>query len=261
MLSGSMETKAFPAEFKVDFEGRSFTGYASTFGNVDLGGDRVHAGAFAKTIQERGNRVKVLWQHSRFDPIGKPVRLEEDLKGLITETKVSDTTLGRDVLTLMADGVVDQLSIGYDVVKFGYDGDVRDLLELRLIEYSPVTFAMNEEAVILGVKEQARRLAEHGLKAGRVLSKRNLGLVRDAYEALGSLLDAAGKPDDESTSEDDAADDKKAKEPVQATPEPLGEPFAGLMKEIRDLGGWSREQTLLRELQAFGRQLKTGEPN
>ena len=56
-----MKFKSYPTEFKVDEENNVFEGYASIFGNKDAGGDIVQRGAFKKTLQEGGNRVKVLW--------------------------------------------------------------------------------------------------------------------------------------------------------------------------------------------------------
>lgn len=269
--------KSFPAEFKAEGDGDTFEGYASVFGNIDQGGDRVLPGAFAKTISERQAAIRVLWQHSWFDPIGRPIHMEEDSHGLLTRSQVSWTTLGRDALTLIRDGVVDQLSIGYEVIKDAWDRDegTRDLVEVKLWEYSPVTFAMNELATINGVKtvdelqdllRKASFLTEHGLKDGRVLSRRNLSLVKQAYEALGSLIEVASQSDepDESTQSGDgdskADPEVDAKEPGTSTPTLSGasNPFEGVIAQIEELGGWSREQKLVEELRDFGQQLRTG---
>jgi HK97 family phage prohead protease len=135
-----------------DIEGRTFKGYASTY-DKDLGGDVIAPGAFAKTLAERGARVKVLWQHS--EPIGRPVDMREDGKGLYVEAKISNTRLGDEALELMRDGVIDQMSIGYSVPqgKSEYQEDgTRLIKELKLYEFSAVTFPMNEAAIITGVK-------------------------------------------------------------------------------------------------------------
>lgn len=146
-----MEYKS--VSFKADdVEGREFRGYASTW-DKDRGGDIILRGAFAKTLSERGDRVKVLWQHS--DPIGKPKAMREDDKGLYVEAQISKTRLGDEALELMRDGVVDQMSIGYSIPagKSDYDEDgSRIIRELKLYEFSAVTFSMNESAIITGVK-------------------------------------------------------------------------------------------------------------
>ena len=136
----------------VDNETRVFKGYASTY-DKDLGGESILPGAFAKTLSERADRVKVLWQHN--EPIGRPMKMYEDGKGLYVEAKISKTRLGDEALELMRDGVIDQMSIGYSVPqgKSDYDEDGNRMIkELKLYEFSAVTFPMNEKAFITGVK-------------------------------------------------------------------------------------------------------------
>lgn len=195
-----MEIKSFPFEAKVDLEKYEFEGYASTFGNTDLVGDVVEKGAFKKTIQERlpKNLIKVLWQH--YEPMGLPKHMEEDSKGLYVVAKVSKTNENQDRLQLMKDGVVDRLSIGYDVVKREIeeleDGKrIVHLKELKLYEFSPVTFPANEEAVITGVKgreleELLKRIPqlEQYIKAGHFLTPASRQRIEDAIKALQALL-------------------------------------------------------------------------
>ncbi|MDT8442368.1 MAG: HK97 family phage prohead protease [Desulfuromonadales bacterium] len=148
-------------EIKADLDRRTFEGYASTFGNVDLVGDVVVRGAFSKTLKERGDRVKVLWQHDA--PLGKPTEMHEDSEGLWVKGKVSKTRLGDEALELMRDGVVDSMSIGYAPLKSDPDPDrkgVTLLKEVKLYEFSPVTFPANESARIAGVKALAGRLTD-----------------------------------------------------------------------------------------------------
>lgn len=207
------EVKALPFEVKIDADKRTLTGYASTFGNKDLVGDIVQPGAFAKTISERGpnpNRngdIKVLWQH--WDPIGRPLHLEEDSKGLYVEAYISNTTLGNDALALAQDGVIDKFSIGYDVIQDEYDPNTssRLLKELKLYEFSLVTFPANESANVTGMKnyDQLRDLLQKTnsldvnrlLKAGKVLSNANRSLIENAIEALNSVLSLAEPPEDD----------------------------------------------------------------
>lgn len=128
-----------------------FSGYAAVFGNVDSGGDIIEKGAFAKTIAEDFARIKILSQHNSDGlPIGKPLELREDEKGLYIRGKISDTQTGRDIRTLLKDGVLAELSIGYDAVVFDYDSvtSIRHLKEIKLWEISIVTWAMNDQAKI-----------------------------------------------------------------------------------------------------------------
>ena len=119
---------------------------------MDSYGDIIEKGAFKKTLNENRNRVKVLWQHDTSEPIGKPIVMEEDSKGLYIKAQISQTDIGKKAMILMRDGVVDEMSIGYDVIKDEYKGKNRMLKELRLWEFSPVTFAANEKAKITSAK-------------------------------------------------------------------------------------------------------------
>lgn len=167
-----MERKQVAFELtEVDLEEGTFSGHASIFNIPDDGAppDIMLPGAFAKTIKEWGptgaNRIKILALHrSDWLPIGVPTRLTEDVKGLLFEGKISDTSLGRDVLTLLRDKVLTEMSIGFDVIKHEADRGrgARLLHEVRLWEISPVTWAMHPLAAIDDVKAM-RTMNENNL--------------------------------------------------------------------------------------------------
>jgi hypothetical protein len=98
-----LERKAVPAEYKTDLAKREVTGYAAIFGNVDLGGDRIVKGAFTKTLADDmpANRIKVRRNHE--SAIGMPIHMEQDSKGLLTVSRISQTPLGDETLTLIED--------------------------------------------------------------------------------------------------------------------------------------------------------------
>jgi len=172
-----MERKSFPFELEekgLDEETRTFKGYTTVTGILDDGGDIIDRGAFRKTLDEGGHRVKIFYIHDFGEPIGKPVKLEEVARGrlpksliekwpdatggLFVHAYISDTTRGNDALTLMRDGVLDELSIGYMSVKEemkedGPEGEaVRHLKEIKLMDVSPVPLAMNPAATVTDVK-------------------------------------------------------------------------------------------------------------
>lgn len=155
-MSDDMRVKSLPFEVKaVNAKDRIIEGYAAVFGNVDSYGDRIMPGAFAKTLSESASRVKVLWMHDRWEPIGKPVEMREDATGLFTRSYISKTPEGDKALTLAEDGVVDEMSIGYRLVAKKYqdnDWGGLDLFEVALVEYSFVTFASNPLARVSAVK-------------------------------------------------------------------------------------------------------------
>ena len=65
-----------------------FEGYASTFGERDLGGDIVEAGAFTKSLKARGPQgIKMLADHNPSMRIGVWEAISEDSKGLFLDRK------------------------------------------------------------------------------------------------------------------------------------------------------------------------------
>jgi len=172
-----MEYKAL--QFKaddVDADKRMISGYASTY-DLDKGGDIIVRGAFQKTLSEGAAKVKVLWQHNSQMPIGRPVSMTEDERGLFVESYIAKTRQGDEALELAREGIIDSMSIGYMVNESEYKDDgVRVITELTLMEYSLVTWPMNEAAIITGIKSLEVREIE------RVL--REAGLSRSQAKAV-----------------------------------------------------------------------------
>jgi HK97 family phage prohead protease len=146
------KTFALKLDAPPDDEGR-FTGYAAVFGNVDRGNDVIEAGAFKKSLQENPE-VPILWAHNTDEPIGVSTMMVEDGKGLKVEGQLAmEVQRAREVHALMSLGAIKGLSIGYGTVKRTFKGAVRHLQELRLGEFSPVVFPMNELATVDAVKQ------------------------------------------------------------------------------------------------------------
>jgi HK97 family phage prohead protease len=173
----------FKAE-DVNVGSRTFAGYASTW-DADLGNDIISKGAFNKTLQERGDRVKLLWQHET--PIGKPSVMTPDSKGLFVEAKISKTRLGDEAVELMNDGVIDQMSIGFSIPSGKSERDskgMRLIHETKLYEFSLVTFPMNENAFVTSIKS-----VKDAIKSG-TYDHTELKELADALSELNALLKA-----------------------------------------------------------------------
>jgi uncharacterized protein len=156
----------------VDVEQRTFEGYAAAYGNVDTDNDIIERGAFAKSIQEGfpSGRIKVLWQHRADMPIGLPIEMREDDRGLYVKARISRTEKGEEALQLMRDGVIDRMSVGFSIPGGKAEVDkagVRHIYEGKLYEFSVVTWPANDQAVITGVKtlKELREMAEQELSA------------------------------------------------------------------------------------------------
>lgn len=143
-----------------------FSGYASVFGVVDSYGDVVVAGAFKKTLKDT-NPVPMLWNHSVDQPIGL-IHLTEEERGLKAEGHLNlDVARAQEIRSLMKQGAIKGLSIGYQTVREAFDktANTRLLKEVKLWEVSPVVFPANTSATITDVKsaEELDALTEEEL--------------------------------------------------------------------------------------------------
>ena len=138
--------------YDIDEKNNLVKGYGSYFDNKDSDQDIIRKGAYNKTIQENGNRVKYLYQHDMMQPIGKMNELYEDEKGLVFVAEVPKTQLGTDVIELMKAGVITENSVGIMPIVKENKGDYREIREVKLYEISAVTLAANDQAKILDVK-------------------------------------------------------------------------------------------------------------
>jgi HK97 family phage prohead protease len=133
----------------------SFTGLASTYGNVDLGGDEVMPGAFSKTLSDSKTKgpFPLLMGHDAKEQIGY-AELQDSNAGLVVNGKlVMHSDKSKQAYALMKARALRGLSIGYDAVRSVMKGSVRQLTEVKLFEISLTPFPMNELALVTSVKD------------------------------------------------------------------------------------------------------------
>ncbi len=145
-----------PIEWKAAGGSGELEGYASVFGNVDLGGDVVLPGAFRRTLDHwRKSRqpLPLIADHdlSTAGVIGSVREAKEDGTGLWVRAGFSSDTRAQSVRTKMIEGHLSGMSFTYEAVKH-YMGqlagkNVRFLQELRLFEATVTPFPMNELAL------------------------------------------------------------------------------------------------------------------
>lgn len=148
------DRKRTPAAPAVSIDG-AIEGYASLFGVVDLGRDRVERGAFAASLRRRGSTgVRFLFQHDPAEPLGAWTSVVEDERGLRVRGQLNlAVARAREVQALLRQGALDGLSIGFRAVRSVREaGGVRKLLEIDLWEVSVVTFPMLPAARVASVK-------------------------------------------------------------------------------------------------------------
>lgn len=165
---------------KAKASGRIRVGVCAVMGNVDSWGDRIHIGAFAKTITENLNSVRHLWNHDYSEP---PIARIVDLKeigrdelppevlakapdatgGLVVSREYFNTNRANEVLEAIDAGAINEMSFAYDVIKSSSTQEdtgfedmptryIRELHELKLYDTSDVNWGMNGATVAVGAK-------------------------------------------------------------------------------------------------------------
>ena len=176
------EMKRAPDALTQVNEAGVFEGYASVFGEIDLGRDLVERGAFLDSLARRpAASVKMLWQHDGAEPIGTWLSIAEDARGLRVRGRLNlAVARAREVLSLMREGAVDGLSIGFHARKSAKDPrtGVRRLQRIDLWEISIVTFPMAPQARVTAVKRLAD--AAHWRAAATTLEWRAAAMALEA---------------------------------------------------------------------------------
>ncbi len=143
------------------------TGYFSAFNNIDSDGDVIVSGAYKKTVAENGpmgrNRIMHLLQHNPLMPLGKPTELMEDAKGLRFTSKITETSYGKDVIKLYAEGVFNEHSVGFEIIKSDNKAGYREIREIKLWEGSTVTWGANPNTPIESMKSWDKPKSEEML--------------------------------------------------------------------------------------------------
>jgi HK97 family phage prohead protease len=155
------EHLALEVRFSEPSELGEFIGVASVFGEVDLMGDQVAPGAFAKSLaahRRKGRAPLMLWSHQLDQPIGRWTEVRETAEGLAVKGKLLlDLARAREVYAMLREKVVDGLSIGFRTVDSVRTRTGRLLKEIDLAEISLVTLPALASARVISVKSTPRR--------------------------------------------------------------------------------------------------------
>lgn len=208
-----LETKTVAAKVTEAKADGTATALVSVFGNVDLGGDRVLPGAFTRSLEEwqaKGDPIPVIWSHDWDNPesfVGwaDPAEIRETDAGLEVPMKFDlDRPRAEQVHHLLKTRRVTQFSFGYfvrayqDVEDADY-GTVRELADVDLFEVGPTLLGMNPETELLQAASALR-----GLREGRTLDAKSETTIREAYEALGAVLESLPESDEPKATEPEA---------------------------------------------------------
>jgi len=170
-------------------DGRTLAGYAAVYGQdsreIVEGGrkftERIATGAFNETLSS-GADVKLYYNHDASMPLArtrsKTLTLKSDRNGLAFSAELPDTTLGRDIKTLLERGDLSgEMSFGFYVTEDSWNKDRTQRLvkKASLVEVSIVqdaaypqtssslrsVSAAYTEAVYARLALHFRRMADH----------------------------------------------------------------------------------------------------
>lgn len=157
----SIETRGYETDLEIrgHGDGRTICGICVPY-DVE---QRIHSqltevfrkGAFAN-VAPNAHRVKLLVGHdAQALPIGRASLLREDVAGLYGEFRVSKGQRGDDILELVRDGALTELSIGFQPLKDKRRQDgVVERVAAHLAEVSLVTWgAYGKGAAVQAVRE------------------------------------------------------------------------------------------------------------
>lgn len=158
-------------------DGRTVTAYAATFGTPYEVRD--HDGHYDETINpqafnraigsaERLRGIQVVYNHGmtlwrtpseRYSmPLGVPLEVRAEPKGLLTVTRYAKTPLADEVLELIDSGAIRSQSFRGPIIRSakpvpGKNGrPMIERLQVGLVEYGPTPFPANNSAAILAVR-------------------------------------------------------------------------------------------------------------
>lgn len=142
----------------------TFEALVAVFGNVDLVGDRIVKGAFAKSLErwkESGDPIPCIFNHDwgNLDAhVGQVVEAEERDEGLWVKVAldVEEDEYARKLWSKLRRRTIREMSFAYDVIdEATAEDDVNELRELEIIEVGPTLKGANPETQLLEVKNGA----------------------------------------------------------------------------------------------------------
>jgi HK97 family phage prohead protease len=151
-----MEYRSLGATLKdLDTKEGVVDAYWAAFNQETSWGEQILPGAFDLTIAAKGpagsNRIKLLWQHDPWEPVGTPRELLTDQFGLRAVSYVPPTRRGKDLLLLYEAGVINEHSIGFNIR--GTSPDDEDLItEIDLWEGSAVTWGAYSNTPVVSMR-------------------------------------------------------------------------------------------------------------
>jgi len=200
-----MNYKSYLAQYKaLDSEQGTFEAIVAVFGNIDLMGDKIIPGAFAKSLENwraKGRPIPVVFAHDHRNldaHIGEVLDAKEIEQGLWIKGGLEmDEPFAQRVFKKMKKGTLAEFSFAYDLVSSAWVEEngksFQELRELDIIEVGPCLKGANPETALLGVKAD---------------SPAYIQAAHDLLLTLGAKCPAEG--DSDPAPDDETADGRKS---------------------------------------------------
>lgn len=109
-----------------------------------------HGEIFARDAVTLEPGAKLFWQHE--EPIGLITDGKHTDAGYEITARVSETSLGNDVMTMLRDGVIDKFSVGFQLRNYEIVDGIRRVTDALVREVSAVVFPWYSSAEITAVR-------------------------------------------------------------------------------------------------------------
>lgn len=144
-----METREFEIRL-ADEHTRTVEGIAVPYGQtITVGGIQER---FSKGAIDGTKGVLLFWRHE--EPIGLVTQGKETDDGYVIQARISETSRGEEAYTLLRDGVITKMSVGFVPVTDTVEDGVVIRERVHLKEVSLVPFPAYSQASVLSVREQ-----------------------------------------------------------------------------------------------------------
>jgi len=184
-------TQTLAAKVAAGAEPGTITGTAVRYNvDVDRGGGwlflRLLPGCFAEQVKDPA-RVKVLWQHDPWEPIGKVHGLADTKARLDFDARIEDSAnlpTAVKALELLRTGVLDEVSVGFDIKKFTREEDQ----EKDTVTYIVSKAVLREISVVtFGALGQSAKVDQVASESGPDLARSVEVRVREARRMAAEL--------------------------------------------------------------------------
>jgi HK97 family phage prohead protease len=109
-----------------------------------------HGEIFARDAVTLEPGAKLFWQHE--EPIGLITEGKHTDAGYEITARVSETSLGNDIMTMLRDGVIDKFSVGFQLRNYEIVDGIRRVTDALVREVSAVVFPWYSTAEITAVR-------------------------------------------------------------------------------------------------------------